>query len=92
MTEQDGYETRRDAEAEGASEAAYDADYAEAEAGPDEAHVHSRADLLPEEIAAGSDDPEAQAQVILEDSVVRTEVPGAAPATHLEHRRSDDTV
>ena len=35
--------------------------------------VESRAHLLPEEETAGSDDPEAQAEVILEDSDARTE-------------------
>ena len=54
--------------------------------------VHSRAELLPEEQAVGSDDPQAQAEIILEDSQLRTEVPGAAPATHLEHRRSEETI
>lgn len=64
----------------------------EVDVGPGEDDVRSRADLLPEEQAAGSDDPEAQARAILEDSLLRTEVPGAAPSTHLEHRRSEDTV
>ena len=38
-------------------------------------HVASRAELLPEERAAGSDDPQAQAKVILEESEERTEQP-----------------
>ena len=38
-------------------------------------HVASRAELLPEERAAGSDDPQAQARVILEESEERTEQP-----------------
>lgn len=42
---------------------------------PDEDHVHSRAHLLPEELAAGSDDPDEQARVILEESEERTEEP-----------------
>lgn len=33
------------------------------------------AELLPEERAAGSDDPQAQAEAILEDSDRRTEAP-----------------
>jgi hypothetical protein len=41
----------------------------------DEARVEHRADLLPEETRAGSDDPERQAEVILEDSDERTEHP-----------------
>jgi hypothetical protein len=53
--------------------------------------VERRSELLPEEEAAGSDDREAQAARILEDSAMRTEVPGAAPTTHLEHRRVDET-
>jgi hypothetical protein len=42
---------------------------------PDEARVEGRADLLPEEEAAGSDDPEEQARAVLEDSDARTEHP-----------------
>jgi hypothetical protein len=54
--------------------------------------VATRAELLPEEQAAGSDDPEGQARVVLEDSLVRTERPDAAPTTFVEHRRSEDTL
>jgi hypothetical protein len=43
--------------------------------GPDEDDVHTRAHLLPEETAVGSDDPEEQARVILEESEERTEEP-----------------
>jgi hypothetical protein len=50
------------------------------------------ADLLPEEQAAGSADPQAQAEAILADSDEREDHPGAAPDTFLEHRRSDQTV
>ena len=40
---------------------------------PDQHRVDERAtDLLPEEIAAGSDDAEAQARILLEDSDKRT--------------------
>jgi hypothetical protein len=43
---------------------------------PAEEHrVAGRAHLLPEEIAAGSDDPEAQAEAILSDSDQRTDDP-----------------
>lgn len=42
---------------------------------PDEEHVESRADLLPEERVAGSDDPHEQAEVILEESAERTDAP-----------------
>lgn len=42
----------------------------------DEARIERRAeDLLPEEVAAGSEAPEEQARVILEDSDERTEHP-----------------
>jgi hypothetical protein len=54
---------------------------------PDE-RVHERADeLLPEERAAGSADPEAQAKEILAESDERTDDPIA-----VEHRTSADTV
>ena len=36
--------------------------------------VEHRAELLPEELAAGSDDPQAQAESILEESDERTEI------------------
>ncbi len=39
----------------------------------DEDRIEQRAHLLPEEQAAGSDDPEAQAAAILADSDDRTE-------------------
>lgn len=42
---------------------------------PDEDRVQSRADLLPEEEAAGSEAPEQQAAAILQDSDDRTEDP-----------------
>ena len=43
--------------------------------GADEARIATRAELLPEERAAGSDDPEHQAAEILRDSEERTEHP-----------------
>lgn len=43
---------------------------------PDEQRVNHRAhELTPEELAAGSDDPHRQAEVILQDSDDRTEHP-----------------
>lgn len=42
---------------------------------PDDEHVQSRAELLPEEQAVGSDDPQAQARAILAESQERTEHP-----------------
>ena len=58
----------------------------------DEERVSSRAELTAEEKAAGSDDPEAQAEAILEDSEERTASRDASPGTHLEHRTSEDTT
>ncbi|MDQ1373036.1 MAG: hypothetical protein QOJ09_374 [Actinomycetota bacterium] len=49
--------------------------------------VESRAELLPEEERAGSDDPEAQAGAILEESDARSEHP-----VPREQRTSEDTV
>ena len=43
---------------------------------PDAERIERRAELLPEERAAGSDDAEAQAQAILEESDDRTDHPG----------------
>jgi hypothetical protein len=42
---------------------------------PDEHHVETRAELLPEEEAVGSEAPREQAQAILEESLERTEDP-----------------
>lgn len=42
---------------------------------PDAERIESRAELLPEEQAAGSDDPHAQAAEILEESDERTDDP-----------------
>jgi hypothetical protein len=41
----------------------------------DDERIESRAQLLPEEQAAGSDDPKAQAEQILEESDERTDDP-----------------
>lgn len=59
----------------------------------DQERVRSRAaDLTPEERAAGSEDPQAQAEAVLADSDERTEVPNAAPDTVLERRTSADAA
>jgi hypothetical protein len=50
------------------------------------------ADLLPEELAAGSDDPQAQAEAILDDSDVREADLDAGPDSFVEHRTSAQTV
>jgi len=42
---------------------------------PTDDNVQKRAELLPEELAAGSDDPEAQARAILEESEDRVQHP-----------------
>ena len=42
---------------------------------PDDERVERRAELLPEELVVGSDDPDAQARAILEESDERTENP-----------------
>src|SRR4051812_43275631 len=56
-------------------------------------HVESRAEnLLPEEQAAGSDDPAAQAGAILQESDERQNDRKVAPDTVLEHRTSEDTT
>lgn len=56
-------------------------EYVEQEAVPAEdvpTHtVATRADLLPEEITVGSDDPQAQAEAILQESEARVEDPDA---------------
>jgi hypothetical protein len=44
---------------------------------PDERDVDTRAVLLPEEDAAGSEAPRAQAEAILEESLERTKQPEA---------------
>ena len=42
---------------------------------PDEARIDRRAELLPEEQEAGSEDPQAQAEAVLADSDERVEDP-----------------
>ncbi|MFI6133122.1 hypothetical protein [Micromonospora sp. NPDC051141] len=58
----------------------------------DQDRIESRAHLLPEEAAAGSDDAQAQADAILAESDLREEDQNAAPDTVLEHRTSAETV
>jgi hypothetical protein len=52
----------------------------------------TRSELLPEEKKVGSEDPEAQAEAILEESEERTVDRSASPSTHLEHRTSEDAT
>lgn len=58
----------------------------------DDERVEDRAELNPEERAAGVDDPEALAAQVLAESDVRQEDRDAAPSHIVEHRRSEDTV
>jgi len=62
------------------------------EAEVEDQRAASRADLLPEEQAVGSDDPKAQAEAILAESDERTASRGAAPSTHLEQRTSEEAT
>ncbi|GAA3301023.1 MULTISPECIES: hypothetical protein [Dactylosporangium] len=58
----------------------------------DDDRIHDRAALLPEELAAGSDDPEAQAAAVLADSDDREEYRETAPDLRIEHRTSDEAA
>ncbi len=58
---------------------------------PDDARA-TRADLLPEENAAGSDDPQAQAEEILAESAERTEHPDAAASSQSPQRTSEQAT
>ncbi|WP_028651868.1 hypothetical protein [Nocardioides halotolerans] len=57
----------------------------------DDERIHRRADLLPEEQAAGSDDPEAQAEAILQESDERTDDPSGTRAESTQTPGSDHT-
>jgi hypothetical protein len=50
------------------------------------------ANLLPEEDAAGSDDPRAQAEAILAESDERSVDRSAAPGSFVEQRTSDEAT
>ncbi|WP_433057452.1 hypothetical protein [Dactylosporangium sp. CS-033363] len=58
----------------------------------DDERIRERADLLPEELAAGSDDPEAQAEAVLQDSDDREDYRETAPDLRIEHRTSDEAA
>ena len=47
---------------------------------------------LPEELHAGTDNPDDQTAQILSDSDARQADRNSAPGTHLEDRRSEETV
>ena len=53
--------------------------------------VESRAELLPEEAAAGSDDAESQAEAILAESDERTEDPEGTREQSVQTLDRDDT-
>lgn len=57
---------------------------------PEEDHIKSRAELVPEEVAAGSDDPLEQAEVILEESQERTDDPRGTGADSEQTSTPDD--
>ena len=56
----------------------------------DDDRIESRAELLPEEQRAGSDDPEAQAAAILAESDERTEDPSGTRADSTQTPGEDD--
>lgn len=58
-------------------------------ADPSDREAARAGELLPEELAAGSDDPAAQARAILADSDQRSADRNAAPDSVVEHRSSD---
>jgi hypothetical protein len=62
------------------------------EAEPPEDVVAERAELLPEERAAGSDDPRAQAEAVLAESIDRTEHPDPDASSQSGRRSSADTA
>ena len=57
---------------------------------PSARRVHERAELTPEEVAAGSDNPVKQAKAILTESDERARTPRTADG--IERRRSEETV
>ena len=58
----------------------------------DDDRIRDRSDLLPEELAAGSDNPEAQAAAVLQDSDDREEYRETAPDLRIEHRTSEEAA
>ena len=59
---------------------------------PQQRHVDERAELLPEELAAGSADPQAQAAAVLEESQDRTDHPDPDASTQSGRRTSAETL
>jgi hypothetical protein len=59
----------------------------------DDERAHDRAEhLLPEERVAGSDDPEAQARAVLEDSDDREQYRETEPDLRIDHRTADEAA
>ncbi|HTJ33585.1 MAG TPA: hypothetical protein VL738_10180 [Dactylosporangium sp.] len=58
----------------------------------DEERIRDRAHLLPEERAAGSDDPQAQAEAVLQDSDDREDYRERHPDLRIEHRTPDEAA
>jgi hypothetical protein len=58
----------------------------------DDDRIRDRAELLPEELSAGSDDPEAQAEAVLQDSDDREDYRETAPDLRIEHRTADEAA
>jgi hypothetical protein len=59
----------------------------------DDDRVNSRAgELLPEELAAGSEDPKAQAEAVLEDSDDREHYREPSPDLRIDHRTSTEAA
>jgi hypothetical protein len=58
--------------------------------GADQDRINTRAELLPEEQAAGSDDPEGQAAAILDDSDDRTDHPEETGAESTQTSTPDE--
>jgi hypothetical protein len=59
---------------------------------PPQDAVAERAELLPEERAAGSDDPRGQAEAVLQESVERTAHPDPDASSQSGRRSSADTL
>ncbi|GAA2380839.1 hypothetical protein [Dactylosporangium salmoneum] len=58
----------------------------------DDDRIRERAQLLPEERTAGSDDPKAQAEAVLQDSDDREDYRENAPDLRIEHRTGDEAA
>ena len=59
----------------------------------DDERVNQRAEeLLPEELAAGSEDPKAQAEALLQDSNDRERYRESSPDLRIDHRTSAEAA